>query len=382
MAIVSIKRKLNMTVYFDSAASYPVLPEVAKVLSGAYKNVFANPSSQHELGEQAALEIEHCRNKIADSIGAAGSEVIFTSGATESNNLALKGHFSLGAKNKGRHFVISAIEHKCVHAIADYLHRTFGIEISLAVPNDAGVITSDAVENALRPDTELVSVMHVNNELGTTNPIEDIGALCFQRGIKFHTDAAQSFLKSGIDVDAMNIDYASFSAHKIGGPKGIGAVYIRDQRKLHLEPTIHGAGQEEGLRGGTMAAPLIMGFSTAIEQFPTTYHHLTGLEHKKRLLEALQVQKIAYRVNGEGIASIVSLTLPNTDVQALLLNSVTELALATGSACSSKEIEPSHVLTSMGLSTALAEKTLRLSFHEGITPQQIDALAGWIKRFS
>ena len=371
-----------MTVYFDSAASYPVLPEVAKVLSGAYKNVFANPSSQHELGEQAALEIEHCRNKIADSIGAAGSEVIFTSGATESNNLALKGHFSLGAKNKARHFVISAIEHKCVHAIADYLHRTFGIEISLAVPNDAGVITSDAVENALRPDTELVSVMHVNNELGTTNPIEDIGALCFQRGIKFHTDAAQSFLKSDIDVDAMNIDYASFSAHKIGGPKGIGAVYIRDQRKLHLEPTIHGAGQEEGLRGGTMAAPLIMGFSAAIEQFPATYQNLTDLGHKKQLLEALRVQEITYRVNGEGIASIVSLTLPNTDVQALLLNSVTELALATGSACSSKEIEPSHVLTVIGLSTTLAEKTLRLSFHEGITPQQIDTLAGWIKRFS
>lgn len=382
MAIVSIKRKLNMTVYFDSAASYPVLPEVAKVLSGAYKNVFANPSSQHELGEQAALEIEHCRNKIADSIGAAGSEVIFTSGATESNNLALKGHFSLGAKNKARHFVISAIEHKCVHAIADYLHRTFGIEISLAVPNDAGVITSDAVESALRPDTELVSVMHVNNELGTTNPIEDIGALCFQRGIKFHTDAAQSFLKSDIDVDAMNIDYASFSAHKIGGPKGIGAVYIRDQRKLHLEPTIHGAGQEEGLRGGTMAAPLIMGFSAAIEQFPATYQNLTDLGHKKQLLEALQVHKIAYRVNGGGIASIVSLTLPNTDVQALLLNSVTELALATGSACSSKEIEPSHVLTAIGLSTSLAEKTLRLSFHEGITLEQIDTLAGWIKRFS
>lgn len=371
-----------MIAYFDSAASYPLLPEVAAALSSANESMIANPSSQHTLGEDANNAVERCRSALADSIGAAPSEIIFTSGATESNNLALKGHFSLPSAQASRHLVISSIEHKCVHAIADYLNRTSGVSISLVQPNKAGIITTAAIESALQPHTELVSIMHVNNELGTLNPIADIGALCFERGIKFHTDAAQSFLKTGIDVDDMNIDYASFSAHKIGGPKGIGALFIRDQRKQHMEPVVHGAGQEAGLRGGTVAAPLIQGFTAAISHFPKAYQSLKARGLKDLLLENLQKERIDHIVNGDGLPSILSLTLPNTDVQALLLNSGGTFALATGSACSSKEIEVSHVLAAIGLDRMRAEHTLRLSFYHRNDVHECDSLAKLITKYS
>ena len=370
-----------MVAYFDSAASYPMLPQVAETLASANLSLFANPSSQHHLGDEAARAVERCRSALAESIGAAASEIVFTSGATESNNLALKGHFSIGTNSQAQHMVISAIEHKCIHAIADYLHRTAGVSVSLAQPNSAGVVTAEAVERLLRPETELVSIMHVNNELGTENPIDEIGALCNHRDIKFHTDAAQSFLKTPIDVDDMNLDYASFSAHKIGGPKGIGAVFIRDQRKLHLEPTIHGAGQEEGLRGGTIAAPLVVGFTTAIDHFPSEYESLKKQGQKDLLLAKLRKQNIEHIVNGEGLPSILSLTLPNTEIQSLLLNSADVCALATGSACSSREIEASHVLTAIGLSRPYAEKTLRLSFFSGLSAKEISDLVSAIARF-
>lgn len=370
-----------MFAYFDSAASYPMLPQVAETFASANLSLFANPSSQHRLGDEAARTVERCRIALAESIGAAASEIVFTSGATESNNLALKGHFSMRTTTQAQHLVISATEHKCIHAIADYLHRTAGVSVSLAQPNSAGVVTAEAVEQVLRPETKLVSVMHVNNELGTENPIDTIGALCYQRGIKLHSDAAQSFLKVPFDVDDMNIDYASFSAHKIGGPKGVGALFIRDQRNQHMEPVLHGAGQEAGLRGGTVAAPLILGFDAAIQHFPNAYKSLKAQGLKNLLLEKLQKERIDHIVNGDGLPSILSLTLPNTDVQALLRNSADKFALATGSACSSKEIEASHVLTALGLSRANAEKTLRLSFFGGLGAKEINSLVNKIVLF-
>lgn len=371
-----------MVAYFDSAASYPMLPQVAEALASANLSLFANPSSQHHLGDEAALEVERCRSVLAERIGAAASEIVFTSGATESNNLALKGHFSLATASQARHLVISAIEHKCIHAIADYLHRTAGVSVSLVQPNSAGVVTAEAVEQLLRPETELISIMHVNNELGTENPIDEIGALCNHRDIKFHTDAAQSFLKTPIDVDDMNIDYASFSAHKIGGPKGIGAVFIRDQRNQRLEPVVHGAGQEAGLRGGTVAAPLIHGFSAAIKHFPSTYEDLKRQRSKNKLLEALAKKDVPHVVNGSGLPSIISLTLPNTDVAGLLRSTRGEFALAIGSACSSREIEASHVLTALNLSRAISQKTLRISFCHLTNSQDLDDLAERILQFT
>jgi len=369
-------------IYFDSAASYPILPEALEELHSAYADLSANPSSAHKAGEIAALKIEFARELIADSIGALPSEIVFTSGATESNNLALKSHFQGADTLEKRHLIISSIEHKCVHAVADYLHRTAQVRVSVVSPNKDGVITRDAVENALCDDTSLVSIMHINNELGTANPIDDIGALCFERGIKLHSDAAQSYLKLPIDVDDMNVDFLSLSAHKVGGPKGIGALYIRDRRARDIEPVLHGAGQEEGLRGGTLPTPLITSFAKATQKFPDVYRSLRDSRLKKHLLDQLFELGVPHQINGNPIDSLVSLTLPKTDVPALLRETSEQFALATGSACSSKEIEASHVLTAIGMERGLAERTLRISFSHLLSTGDVRKLAEQIAAYS
>jgi len=362
-------------IYFDSAASYPILPEALEELQVVFSKHAANPSSAHLLGEAAAQTIEQTREILADEIGALKSEIIFTSGATESNNLALKSHFyDLAARGDG-HLVISSFEHKCIHAVADYLQRYAGICVSVAKPDKNGVVTRAAVERVLRDSTSLVSVMHLNNELGTVNPIKEIGELCFERGIMFHSDAAQSFMKLPIDVGDMNLDYLSMSAHKIGGPKGIGAVYVRDRRARNLEPVIHGAGQEEGVRGGTLPTALIASFGKAVKVFPAAYSELKSAQFKASLVAKLSTLNVPYQLNGESIDSLVSLTLPRTNVAALLRDTWEVFSLATGSACSSQNIEVSHVLASIGMQRELAERTLRVSFHHQNTPLEINQLA-------
>jgi cysteine desulfurase len=307
---------------------------------------------------------------------------VFTSGATESNNLALKSHFEERTNQDKRHLVISSIEHKCIHAIADYLQRKSNVKVSLVHPNNKGVITPEALEKTIGNDTSLVSIMHLNNELGTVNPIEEIGALCFEKGIKLHTDAAQSFLKLPIDVDVMNVDYLSVSAHKVGGPKGIGAVYIRDRRGRDIEPVIHGAGQEEGLRGGTLATPLIAGFGKAVKHFPSAYRKLQALKLKERLLSKLQALNVPFQLNGDSIDSLASITLTSTDIPRLIREKEKLFALATGSACSSREVTASHVLTAIGMQRDMAERTLRVSFHHTLTPDDIDRLVESMAFFS
>jgi cysteine desulfurase len=229
-------------------------------------------------------------------------------------------------------------------------------------PNKHGVITRAAIERTLNEDTSLVSVMHLNNELGTANPIDEIGALCFEHGVKLHSDAAQSFLKLPVNVEDMSVDFLSISAHKIGGPKGVGAIYIRDRRGRDIEPVIHGAGQEEGLRGGTLPTPLISSFAKAVETFPNVYNSLRAAGLKHQLLESLSELDIPYTTNGVSIDSLVSLTLPDSDVPRLLRETNHMFALATGSACSSTEIETSHVLMALGIGRELADRTLRISF--------------------
>ena len=361
-------------IYLDTAASYPIIPEVKKALVEAFETFYANSASSHLLGEQVSDEINKVREQLADQIGAYPSEIIFTSGATESNNIAFKS-LLLGNEisEDKKHIVTTQIEHKCVFAICDYL-KSIGYEITYVKPNKDGIIEADAVVNAIRSDTALVSVMHVNNELGTINPITDIGRICFEAGVLFHSDAAQSFKKVDIDVDDLNVDVMSFSAHKIGGPKGIGAIYIRDLRKKHLTPVIHGAGQEDGLRGGTVAAPLIIGFGKAIEIFPDYYERFKLLQARKYLLEQLNINEIKYQVNGSELAleSCMSLTLPNTNTDVLVRANENELCLAQGSACSSKEIEPSHVLTALGLDRELADHTFRISFSLDISINDLD----------
>jgi len=367
-------------IYLDTAASYPVLPEVKTALSDAFENFYANSASSHLLGEQVSDEINKVREQLADQIGAYPSEIIFTSGATESNNIAFKS-LLLGKEipEDKKHIVTTQIEHKCVFSICDYL-KSIGYEITYVKPNKDGIIEADAIADAIRPDTVLISVMHVNNELGTINPIDEIGQICFDAGILFHSDAAQSFQKVDIDVDDLNVDVMSFSAHKIGGPKGIGAIYIRDLRKRHLMPVIHGAGQEDGLRGGTVAAPLIIGFGKAIEVFSSYYENFKSRHIKSYLIAQLKLNNIEYQINGSdfGLDSCMSLTLPNINTDVFVRDNESKLCLAQGSACSSKEIEPSHVLTALGLNRTLADHTFRISFPLSISTDDLDFLIAGI----
>ncbi len=370
-------------IYFDTASSYPLLPEVKRALSEAFDSLYANSASSHFLGEKVNLEIGQVRELLADEIGAYPSEIIFTSGATESNNIAFKSIlFSDDIPSVKKHIITSQIEHKCVFSICHYL-ESLGYDITYLKPNNHGVISAETVKNAITKRTAFVSIMHVNNELGTINPISEIGELCQQNEILFHSDAAQSFKKVDIDVDDLNIDFMSFSAHKIAGPKGIGAIYIRDLRSKQLMPVIHGAGQEDGVRGGTVAAPLVMGFGSAVENFSKYYNEFKQIKAKEFLLSELKKNNIEHQVNGGAISlpSCLSLTLPLTNIALLIRDNEQSFCLAQGSACSSKEISASHVLTAIGLTREQAEKTLRISFPLDISKENILKLVETIRKY-
>jgi len=365
-------------IYLDSAGSYPILPEIRNKL-GQYFINNANPSASHMMGMDQMTMIDSVRELISDSIDAYGSEIIFTSGATESNNIALKSHFA--DQSNGRHFIVSSIEHKCILAITQYLVDHMGVDVSVVKPDVNGVITVDAIEQLVRPETSLVSVMHVNNELGSVNPIAQIGKFCFGRGIKLHSDCAQSYMKQEIDVNTLNVDYLSISAHKIGGFKGVGAVYIRDRKHMTIEPVIHGAGQEDGLRGGTLPAPLIEAFGDAIDLFPKYRDIVVNNNFGKMLIDELTNRSISFQINGVSSEFILSLTLPDVDVRSFITRYQDKVALATTSACNSGELQPSHVLTGIGLDRTCAEHTMRLSFHHELLQENIVELADMIDTF-
>lgn len=369
--LLFIKQHLNidsnlMKIYLDTAASYPLLDEVKDAMKFANDRHFANPSSSHILGHNAAQAVQDVRELLSEQIGALPSEVIFTSGATESNNISLKSILLLDKFSKGhkKHIITSAIEHKCIHAICKYLEQYFDYEITYVLPDANGLITKNAIEEVMRSDTVLISIMHANNELGTINPIAEIGSLCFENEVLFHVDAAQSFQKIDIDVDTMNVDMMSFSAHKIGGPKGVGAVYIRDLRHKELIPVIHGAGQESGLRGGSIPAPLIIGFGAAIKHFRHYYERFSAVDFKQYLCKLLQKNDIQFRVNGssEALPSCLSITFYGINTPLFVRDNEQIFSLSQGSACSSKEIEPSHVLRALKLDREEADNTLRIKF--------------------
>lgn len=371
-------------IYFDSLASYPMLPEVKEDLRLTMQDHYANPSASHLLGEQGKELIENTREVLAESLGAFASEIIFTSGATETNNLIIKGVIlPLLLKGKKPHLITSAVEHKCILAISNYL-ELLGCEVTYLNPNSKGEIKPVQVKSALKENTSLVSLMHVNNELGTINPISEIGSICTEARIPLHTDAAQSYLKIQTDVDELNVDFMSISAHKIGGPKGVGAAYIRDLKDLDISPLVHGAGQEFGVRGGTLPTPLIDAFGTAIGAFRNYYTLERNIELKEQLLIRLKRLGIKYRVNGgaETLPSCISLTLPSSNVEGLLRGSHQSLALSQGSACSAGSIEPSHVLTSLHFNRDEASKTLRISFSHINTDEHIQALVNEIAKYT
>lgn len=364
--------------YLDHAATTPVLPEAAEVLARLSAEVFGNPSSVHAYGRAARAEVEDARDRVAAAIGASPAEIVFTSGGTEADNLALKGVAAKRAAD-GRHLVISAVEHHAVLDSAEALAGQ-GWELSVVPVTPAGVVEPGDVAAAVRPDTVVVSVMAVNNELGTINDVAAISAAVKEANARtlVHTDAVQALGKVHVDVAAWGVDLASFSAHKLGGPKGTGALYVRAHTPL--APLLHGGGQERGLRSGTLNAAGIAAFGVAAElaakDVDAEAERLGAL--RARLIEGFLAAVPDARLNGDperAVAQIVSLAVPGAQGETLLLLlDQAGIACSSGSACQSGALDPSHVLLALGLEPALAAAALRFSFGRTTTQADVDAV--------
>lgn len=371
-------------VYLDYAATTPVDPAVAEAVGQCLTGVdgLGNASSAtHLFGRRAAERIERARAEVAALIGAAAGEIVFTSGATESNNLAVLGGARANA-HRGRHIVSSRIEHKAVLDPVKRLERE-GFAVTLVSPDRSGRVDAQAVAAALRPDTVLVSIMLVNNEIGVIQDVAAIGALCRSRGVLFHTDAAQAAGKIPIDVRTLPLDFMSLTAHKLYGPKGVGALYVRSEARAHLQPIVFGGGQERGLRPGTLPTHQIVGFGVACDlarrALPAEPARLAGL--RERLWKGLSTLGGAH-ANGEGaprVPGILSVSFEGIEGESLVMG-LRELALSTGSACNSASGEPSYVLRALGRDTQLAQSTLRLSYGRFSLPEHIDLAVGAIRR--
>lgn len=333
---------------------------------------FGNPASRsHVFGWRAEEAVEAARVQVAQLLNADPREIIWTSGATESDNLAIKGAAYGAAK---RHLITSAVEHKAVLDCCAFL-ETEGFEVTYLQPDAHGRIECEQVAAALRDDTLLVSIMQVNNELGTINDIASIGALCRGRRVLFHVDAAQSFGKLPIDVQAMSIDMLSISAHKLYGPKGMGALYVRREPPLKLHPLIHGGGHEMGMRSGTLATHQIVGLGEAAALMQAHMHEEQARlsSHRQRFLAHMQqIPDVTINSHPEhNLASILNVGFAGVDGETLLL-ALDDLALSSGSACTSASVEPSFVLRAIGLPDDIAHASLRVSFGRFTTPEEVD----------
>jgi cysteine desulfurase len=371
-------------IYLDYAATTPVDAAVTEAMARSLTDPdgIGNASSvTHRFGRRAAERIERAREQLAILIGAEPEEIIFTSGATESNNLAILGAARANA-HRGRHLVSARTEHK---AVLDPLRRLQkeGFELTLVTPDRAGRIDPQEVAAALRPDTVLTSIMLVNNEIGVIQDIAEIGALCRARGVLFHSDAAQAAGKIPIAAHALALDFMSVTAHKLYGPKGIGALYVRREARTRLQPLVFGGGQERGLRPGTLPTHQIVGFGVACDlarrALPEEQARLVGL--RERLWRGLATLE-GVQLNGElacGVPGILNVSFAGVEGESLVAG-LPELALSTGSACNSASAEPSYVLRALGRDTQLAQSSLRLSFGRFSAPEHIDLALAAIGR--
>jgi cysteine desulfurase len=367
---------MKLPIYFDYSATSPVDPRVAEAMMKCLTmdGNFGNPASRsHYFGWKAEEAVETARQHVADLINADPREIVWTSGATESNNLAIKGiaHFN---QKRGKHIITSKIEHKAVLDACRQLERE-GFEVTYLDPDNAGLLTAEQVANAIREDTTLVSLMHVNNEIGVINDIGSIGAVCRKHKVFFHVDAAQSSNKLPIDVDAMKVDLMSFSAHKSYGPKGIGALYVRRKPRVRLEAQIHGGGHERGMRSGTLATHQIVGMGEAFRlaklELEQDYQH--ALAMRNRLWSGVNDMEEVH-VNGsleQRVPHNINISFAFVEGESLIM-SLKDLAVSSGSACTSASLEPSYVLRALGLNDELAHSSLRFSFGRFTTEEEID----------
>lgn len=365
---------LKLPIYLDYSATTPVDPRVAEKMIPYLCEKFGNPASRsHVFGWEAEAAVEEARDNVAKLIGADPKEIIWTSGATESDNLAIKGaaHFYSG---KGKHVITVKTEHKAVLDTCRELERE-GFEVTYLDVKDNGLIDLDVFKAALRPDTILVSVMYVNNEIGVIQPIEQIGEICREKGVIFHVDAAQATGKVDIDLGQLKVDLMSLCAHKTYGPKGIGALYVRRKPRVRLEAQMHGGGHERGFRSGTLATHQIVGmgeaFRLAREEMADENKRIRAL--RDRLLKGLTDIDHVY-VNGDlehRVAQNLNISFAYIEGESMLM-AIKDLAVSSGSACTSASLEPSYVLRALGRDDELAHSSIRFTLGRFNTEEEID----------
>nr|WP_320373478.1 IscS subfamily cysteine desulfurase [Thiothrix unzii] len=368
--------ELNTPIYFDYAATTPVDPRVAEKMMQYLTptGVFGNPASKsHTFGWQAEEAVEEARGHVAALINADPKEIVWTSGATESNNLAIKGaaHFN---ERRGKHIITCKTEHKAVLDTCRQLERE-GFEVTFLDPESSGLIDLDKLKAAMREDTTVVSIMHVNNEIGVIQDIAAIGEMCRANKTIFHADAAQSAGKVPIDMEKLKVDLMSFSAHKIYGPKGMGALYVRRKPRVRIEAQTHGGGHERGMRSGTLPTHQIvaMGEAFRIAKLEMNAENDRILMLRNRLYDGLKDIEEVY-VNGDleqRVAGILNISFNYVEGESLMM-SLKGLAMSSGSACTSASLEPSYVLRALGRSDELAHSSLRLSMGRFSTVEQVD----------
>lgn len=367
---------MKTPIYFDYAATTPVDPRVAQKMSECLlaEGKFGNPASRsHKFGWEAEEAVEVARRQVADLVNCDPREIVWTSGATESDNLAIKGvaHFY---NKKGRHIITSKIEHKAVLDTCRHLERE-GFEVTYLEPGTDGLVTPQQVDAAIREDTTIVSIMHVNNEIGVVNDIAGIGEITRARKVFFHVDAAQSAGKVDIDLAELKVDLMSFSGHKIYGPKGVGVLFVRRKPRVRLEAQMHGGGHERGMRSGTLATHQLVGMGEAFRIAKEEMHEETAriLAMRQRLWDGFKDLEEVY-VSGNmehHVAGIINISFNFVEGESLIM-SLPDIALSSGSACTSASLEPSYVLRALGLNDELAHSSLRFSIGRFTTEENVE----------
>ena len=366
---------VKLPIYLDYQSTTPMDPRVVEVMIDCMKNDYGNPHSRtHSLGWKAEEMVEIARKNVAELIGADPKEIFFTSGATESNNIAIKGvaHF-YGATGRN-HVITIATEHKCViNSVRDLEQEGFSVTFLPVQQN--GLIDLKQLEAAITDKTCLVSIMAVNNEIGVIQPLAEIGALCRKKGAFFHTDAAQAFGKISLDVNAMNIDLMSISGHKIYGPKGIGAIYLRRKPRVRIKPIFSGGGQERGIRAGTLPTPLVVGLGKAAEiaknEMQKDFSHIKKLSDK--LFDGVTKLTHVY-LNGDldqRYIGNLNFSFAGIEGESMIM-AIKDLAVSSGSACTSSSLEPSYVLHALGVSDERAHTSIRFGIGRFTTEEEVD----------
>ncbi len=369
---------MKVPIYMDHHSTTPVDPRVLEAMLPYFTQHFGNAASKsHSFGWKAEEAVEEAREQVARLIGATAREIVWTSGATESDNLAVKGVARFHAA-RGRHLVTTAIEHKAVLDSLAALARE-GFEVTVLPVSREGIVDPESVREALRPDTVLVSVMHANNEVGTVQPIEEIGRIAREKGVLFHTDAVQSIGRIPFDVESTNADLVSLSAHKMYGPKGVGALYVRRRPRARLVAQIDGGGHERGYRSGTLNVPGIVGFgraaSLAREEMPAEAPRILAL--RERLRRAILGGLDRVSVNGSlehRLPGNLNLSFEHVEGEALMI-AMKDVAVSSGSACTSASLEPSYVLRAMGVPDEMAHASIRFGLGRFNTEEEVDHAA-------